>query len=123
MFICNCCGCHCKAFAFITKHDKPGLIAQSNYYASVDAFNDYVDIMGPKIYRCAIIITTDPILHSYIDSIGSRWSALTIRLFPDNFDQHAFAPPTVELTVKNLFPGAGIIDTRSVPFLSPPGIH
>jgi NAD-dependent dihydropyrimidine dehydrogenase PreA subunit len=23
--------------AFITKHDKPGLIAQSNYYAGVDA--------------------------------------------------------------------------------------
>ena len=36
IFICNCCGCHCKALAFITKHDKPGLIAQSNYYASVD---------------------------------------------------------------------------------------
>jgi len=37
MFICNCCGCHCKALAFITKHDLPGLIAQSNYYAAVDA--------------------------------------------------------------------------------------
>ena len=27
----------CKALAFITKHDIPGLIAQSNYYAAVDA--------------------------------------------------------------------------------------
>lgn len=37
IFICNCCGCHCKALAFITKHNKPGLIAHSNYYAEVDA--------------------------------------------------------------------------------------
>lgn len=37
IFICNCCGCHCKALAFITKHDMPGLVAQSDYYASVDA--------------------------------------------------------------------------------------
>ena len=37
IFICNCCGCHCKALAFITKHDMPGMIAQSDYYASVDA--------------------------------------------------------------------------------------
>jgi len=37
IFICNCCGCHCKALAFITKHDQPGLITQSNYYAAVDA--------------------------------------------------------------------------------------
>jgi Fe-S-cluster-containing hydrogenase component 2 len=37
IFICNCCGCHCKALAFITKHDQPGLIAQSNYYAAVDS--------------------------------------------------------------------------------------
>jgi Na+-translocating ferredoxin:NAD+ oxidoreductase subunit B len=37
LFICNCCGCHCKALAYITKHDMPGLISQSNYFASVDA--------------------------------------------------------------------------------------
>jgi Na+-translocating ferredoxin:NAD+ oxidoreductase subunit B len=37
IFICNCCGCHCKALAYITKHEMPGLIAQSNYFASVDA--------------------------------------------------------------------------------------
>jgi electron transport complex protein RnfB len=37
IFICNGCGCHCKALAFITKHNQPGLIAQSNYYAAVDA--------------------------------------------------------------------------------------
>jgi electron transport complex protein RnfB len=37
IFICNCCGCHCKALGFITKHDMPGLIAQSDYHAAVDA--------------------------------------------------------------------------------------
>ena len=36
-FICNCCGCCCKALANITKYDNPGLIAKSNYYASVNA--------------------------------------------------------------------------------------
>ena len=37
IFICNCCGCHCKALAFLTKHNMPGLISQSNYYALADA--------------------------------------------------------------------------------------
>ncbi len=36
IFICNCCGCCCKALAAITKYDNPGLIAKSNYYAAVD---------------------------------------------------------------------------------------
>lgn len=37
IFMCNCCGCCCKALANITKYDNPGIIAKSNYYASVDA--------------------------------------------------------------------------------------
>jgi len=36
VFICNCCGCCCKALANITKHNNPGVIAKSNYYATVD---------------------------------------------------------------------------------------
>jgi H+/Na+-translocating ferredoxin:NAD+ oxidoreductase subunit B len=36
IFICNCCGCCCKALAAITKYDNPGLIAKSNYYAVID---------------------------------------------------------------------------------------
>lgn len=36
IFMCNCCGCCCKALANITKYDNPGLIAKSNYYASVN---------------------------------------------------------------------------------------
>ena len=37
IFMCNCCGCCCKALANINKYENPGLIAKSNYYASVNA--------------------------------------------------------------------------------------
>src|SRR4030043_274538 len=30
IFICNCCGCCCKALASITKYDSPGFIVRSN---------------------------------------------------------------------------------------------
>jgi electron transport complex protein RnfB len=36
IFICNCCGCCCKALAHINKYDNPAAIAHSNYYAVVD---------------------------------------------------------------------------------------
>jgi ferredoxin len=36
IFICNCCGCCCKALAHINKHGNPDAIARSNYYAVVD---------------------------------------------------------------------------------------
>ena len=36
IFICNCCGCFCKALAAITKYENPGLITKSNFYAAVD---------------------------------------------------------------------------------------
>ena len=36
IFICNCCGCCCKALAHINKHNNPDAIAKSNYYAVVD---------------------------------------------------------------------------------------
>jgi Na+-translocating ferredoxin:NAD+ oxidoreductase RNF subunit RnfB len=36
IFICNCCGCCCKALAHITKHGNPDGIARSNYYAVID---------------------------------------------------------------------------------------
>jgi len=51
-YICNCCGCHCKALAFITKHDMPGLIAQSDYYAVVDA--DTCEGCETCIDRCQV---------------------------------------------------------------------
>ncbi|MBI4768046.1 MAG: 4Fe-4S binding protein, partial [Deltaproteobacteria bacterium] len=37
MFICNCCGCCCKAMAHINKYNNLTAIAQSNYYAAVDS--------------------------------------------------------------------------------------
>ena len=33
---CSCCGCCCKALAPLIKHDKPAVIAKSNYYAVLD---------------------------------------------------------------------------------------
>jgi Na+-translocating ferredoxin:NAD+ oxidoreductase subunit B len=36
MFICNCCGCCCKAMAHINKYNNLTAIAHSNYYAVVD---------------------------------------------------------------------------------------
>lgn len=36
IFICNCCGCCCKALAHVTKHNHPDAIAKSNYYAVVE---------------------------------------------------------------------------------------
>jgi Na+-translocating ferredoxin:NAD+ oxidoreductase RNF subunit RnfB len=36
IFICNCCGCCCKALAHITKHNNPSVIAKSNYWAVVN---------------------------------------------------------------------------------------
>lgn len=36
IFICNCCGCCCKALAHIKKYNHPDAIAKSNYYAVVN---------------------------------------------------------------------------------------
>ena len=36
IFICNCCGCCCKALAHMNKYGNPKTIAKSNYYAVLD---------------------------------------------------------------------------------------
>ena len=36
IFICNCCGCCCKALANLVKYDNPHAIGKSNYYALLD---------------------------------------------------------------------------------------
>ncbi|MBU2646393.1 4Fe-4S binding protein [bacterium] len=36
VFICNCCGCCCKALAYLVKYDMPNAIGKSNYYAVLD---------------------------------------------------------------------------------------
>jgi len=71
IFICNCCGCHCKALAFITKHEMPGLISSSNYYATVDA--DTCDGCETCIDRCqvdAIGMEDDVAVITYDKCIG-----------------------------------------------------
>ena len=80
IFMCNCCGCCCKALANITKYDNPGLIAKSNYYASVnvetcdgceactdrcqvDAIQvegDHAIISTPKCIGCGLCVSTCP---------------------------------------------------------------
>lgn len=37
VFICNCCGCCCKALAHINKYGISSVIGQSNYYAFVNS--------------------------------------------------------------------------------------
>ena len=51
-FICNCCGCCCKAMAHITKHDNPAVIATSNYYATKD--QDTCTACGTCVDRCQV---------------------------------------------------------------------
>jgi len=52
IFICNCCGCCCKALANLTKHDNPDAIARSNFYAVIDA--DDCNACEVCIDRCQV---------------------------------------------------------------------
>ena len=52
IFICNCCGCCCKALGHVTKHDNPDAIARSNYYACVD--EDDCNACETCIERCQV---------------------------------------------------------------------
>ena len=52
IFICNCCGCCCKALANVTKHGNPEAIAQSNYYAVIDP--DECNACEVCIDRCQV---------------------------------------------------------------------
>jgi electron transport complex protein RnfB len=51
-FICNCCGCCCKALALITKYDSPGAVVRSNYYATKD--EDTCTSCGTCVDRCQV---------------------------------------------------------------------
>lgn len=99
VFMCNCCGCCCKALANITKYDNPGLIAKSNYYASVDA--DTCDGCETCTDRCqvdAIQIEDDLAIINMASCIGCGLCASTcptesismIQKQPD-FLSHIFA--------------------------------
>jgi Fe-S-cluster-containing hydrogenase component 2 len=52
IFICNCCGCCCKAMAHINKHNNPDTIAKSNYYAVVD--EDECTACETCVERCQV---------------------------------------------------------------------
>jgi len=52
IFICNCCGCCCKAMAHINKHNNPDAIAKSNYYAVVDV--DECTACETCVERCQV---------------------------------------------------------------------
>jgi Na+-translocating ferredoxin:NAD+ oxidoreductase RNF subunit RnfB len=80
IFMCNCCGCCCKALAAITKYENPGLIAKSNYYALVDTNtcdgcetctercqvdaiqveNDLASVSMSKCIGCGLCVSTCP---------------------------------------------------------------
>ena len=100
IFMCNCCGCCCKALANITKYDNPGIIAKSNYYASVDADtcdgcetctdrcqvdaieieDDLAVITMAKCIGCGLCVSTCP--SESISMIHKQPDALS-HIFPD----------------------------------------
>ncbi len=49
-FICNCCGCCCKALALTAKYDNLGFVARSSYYATKDY--DTCTTCGTCVERC-----------------------------------------------------------------------
>jgi Pyruvate/2-oxoacid:ferredoxin oxidoreductase delta subunit len=51
-FICNCCGCCCKALAHMVKYDNPRAIARSNYYATKD--QDTCTTCRTCVERCQV---------------------------------------------------------------------
>ncbi|OGN92377.1 MAG: hypothetical protein A2Z75_04945 [Chloroflexi bacterium RBG_13_50_10] len=49
-FICNCCGCCCKALALTAKYDNLGFVARSSYYATKDY--ETCTTCGTCVERC-----------------------------------------------------------------------
>ena len=52
IFICNCCGCCCKALGHMTKHGNPDAVARSNYYAVVE--EDECNACEMCVDRCQV---------------------------------------------------------------------
>jgi ferredoxin len=80
IFICNCCGCCCKALAHVTRHDNPQAIAVSNYFADVDA--DACSGCETCIDRCQVdaIRMEDDV--AVVDSERCIWCGLCVSTCP-----------------------------------------
>jgi Pyruvate/2-oxoacid:ferredoxin oxidoreductase delta subunit len=52
IFICNCCGCCCKALAHVVQYDNPWAIARANYYAVVD--EESCSVCEACVERCQV---------------------------------------------------------------------
>lgn len=104
IFICNCCGCCCKAMANITKHNQPNAIAKSNYYAVVEEEectacetcvdrcqvnaiqieNDIAIINEEACIGCGLCVSTCP---TEAISMARKSSGETVPIFEDEAEQ------------------------------------
>ncbi len=64
-FICNCCGCCCKALAQITKYGNPQAVVKSNYYAAKD--QEICTDCGTCMERCQVNAIRSEDDHTAID--------------------------------------------------------
>ena len=64
-FICNCCGCCCKAMAPLTKYGNLQAIVRSNYYATKD--EDTCTDCGTCLERCQVNAIRSEDDHTVID--------------------------------------------------------
>ena len=64
-FICNCCGCCCKALAHVTKYGNPQAVVKSNYYATRDA--ETCTACGTCVERCEVNAIRSEDDHTVID--------------------------------------------------------
>ncbi|MEJ2286279.1 MAG: 4Fe-4S binding protein [Desulfobacterales bacterium] len=103
IFMCNCCGCCCKALAAINKYDNPGLIVKSNYYALVDTNtcdgcetctercqvnaiqveNDLASVSMSKCIGCGLCVSTCP--NESLSMIHKEPDALS-HIFANDFE-------------------------------------
>ena len=64
-FICNCCGCCCKALAHVTKYGNPKAVTRSNYYAAKD--QEACTDCGTCVERCQVTAIRSEDDHTIID--------------------------------------------------------
>jgi len=65
VFICNCCGCCCKALALVTKYGNPHAVTKSDYYATKD--QETCTDCGTCLERCQVNAIRGEDDHTIID--------------------------------------------------------